>query len=197
MAELTRRDVILLVGAVGAGARLAGVELSGLDLSGPGASASVAYADPDGHCPVFAEVVFDGADVYPLRPQSLDYATEVLYTSESGLPPLVSGSWSHAVARFSDDELAEAYRLFSGNGKQAKYVWLNLGVESASGELVASAGGSAKMQPYSSQDWGEVCLAQVRRLARVSGSRAARSRLASGTWTPCAGSVSISMLVSA
>ncbi|MCB8984479.1 MAG: hypothetical protein H6659_11685 [Ardenticatenaceae bacterium] len=34
MAELTRHDVILLVGVADAAARLTGIDLSGLDLSG-------------------------------------------------------------------------------------------------------------------------------------------------------------------
>ncbi len=72
-----------------------------------------------------------------------------------------------SIVQFSDAQLNEAYRFFTGEGKWAKYVWLNLGVESASGELLAATGSRSKMSPYPPEEWGEVCLEQVRRLAKV------------------------------
>jgi Asp-tRNA(Asn)/Glu-tRNA(Gln) amidotransferase A subunit family amidase len=63
----------------------------------------VVYSDADGHCPVVAEVVFDGGAAYPLRPQPLDYGVPVEYRSAPGLPPAETGTWNQAVARFSDN----------------------------------------------------------------------------------------------
>lgn len=80
-------------------------ELSGEDVSypAPGSRASVVYTDAEGHCPVTAELVFDGMDSYALRPVTLDYGSPVEYRSDPDLPPLVSGSWSTASFRFSDN----------------------------------------------------------------------------------------------
>jgi len=80
-------------------------ELADLTLPEPGAGGfvTVVYSDADAHCPVISELVFDEAEVYPLRPQSLDYGAPVVYGSDSDLPPLVSGGWTRVVARFSDD----------------------------------------------------------------------------------------------
>jgi len=69
-----------------------------------------------------------------------------------------------SVARFSDAELREVHRLLVGPQRH-DFVWINLGVETASGELLAANGGRAKMHPYGSEAWSEVCLEQVRRLA--------------------------------
>jgi hypothetical protein len=68
-----------------------------------GGFVSVIYSDADGHCPVVAELVFDGNETYSLRPQSLDYGYPVIYHSETDLPPLVSGDWTQMVVRFSDN----------------------------------------------------------------------------------------------
>jgi hypothetical protein len=79
--------------------------LSDLVLPEPAAGGfvSIVYSDADGHCPVVAELVFDGNETYELRPQSLDYGLPVTYVSETDLPPLVDGSWSVVSARFSDN----------------------------------------------------------------------------------------------
>lgn len=71
-----------------------------------------------------------------------------------------------SAAQFSDEQLRELHRLFVGQQRH-DYVWLNLGVETASGELLAANGGRAKMAPYSPGEWGDVCLEQVRRLVRA------------------------------
>ncbi|MBU0692211.1 T9SS type A sorting domain-containing protein [bacterium] len=70
---------------------------------GSGGYAGVVYTDSNGNCPVYAEIVFDDIDAYPLRPQSLDYGGSVEYHSDSNLPPIESGTWSEAVVRFSDN----------------------------------------------------------------------------------------------
>jgi radical SAM superfamily enzyme YgiQ (UPF0313 family) len=71
-----------------------------------------------------------------------------------------------AVAQFTDDELGELHRLFVGE-RRHDYLWLNLGVETASGSLLAANGGRAKMGPYPPEAWGDFSLAQVRRLVRA------------------------------
>jgi len=72
----------------------------------------------------------------------------------------------NSVAQFSDAELREV-RRFLADGGEDEYVWLNLGVETASGELLAANGGRGKMNPYAPDEWGEVCLDQVRRRVRA------------------------------
>ncbi len=70
--------------------------------AGTGGVATVAFADADGHCPVVSELDVDG-EVFPLRPQALDYEAPVTYASEAALPPLETGNWTMVVARFSDN----------------------------------------------------------------------------------------------
>lgn len=79
--------------------------LSGLVVPAPGSGGfvSVLYADEDGHCPVTAEVTFPGGEVYPLRPQTLDYGQPVVYRSDAGLAPLESGGAATVTVRFSDN----------------------------------------------------------------------------------------------
>jgi radical SAM superfamily enzyme YgiQ (UPF0313 family) len=69
------------------------------------------------------------------------------------------------VAAFSDAQLAEVHELLAGSAV-GHLVWLNLGVETACGELLAANDGAAKIKPYSPDEWGELCLEQVRRLCR-------------------------------
>jgi hypothetical protein len=80
-------------------------QLTGLELPEPPGTdpVMVTYQDPDGHCPVIAEIVFDGVETYPLYPQSLDYGGPVVYLSDPNLPPLASGTWSELTVRFSDN----------------------------------------------------------------------------------------------
>jgi len=71
-----------------------------------------------------------------------------------------------SVAQVGDDELREIRRLMAGDDPRA-LIWLNLGVETASGALLAASGGRAKMAGADPADWGDFCLEQVRRLARL------------------------------
>ncbi len=71
-----------------------------------------------------------------------------------------------SVAQVDDDELREIHRLMSGGDPRA-LIWLNLGVETASGALLSASGGGAKMAGVDPADWGELCGEQVRRLARL------------------------------
>jgi len=90
--------------------------LSGLAFmgAGPEAFAQIDYDDADGHCPVTAEIVFDGGPPNPMYPQTLDYSSTVTYATEAGLEPLAGGSWMVAVARFSDN-LSDVVELSASN----------------------------------------------------------------------------------
>ena len=69
--------------------------------------------------------------------------------------------------QFADDELQEVRRLMAGPDYPAGMPWFNLGVETASGGLLAANGGRAKMCGCDPADWGEICLTQVRRLSAL------------------------------
>ena len=69
-----------------------------------------------------------------------------------------------SIAQFSDEELREVHRLFVPEGHRHDYLWLNLGVETASGRLLAANGGQPKMRSHAPDEWGDLCLAQARRL---------------------------------
>ncbi len=68
-----------------------------------------------------------------------------------------------SVARTSNDDLREIASLLSG-GDDRRYLWVNLGVETASGKLLAATC-RAKMRPFAESEWAEACLEQVRRLS--------------------------------
>lgn len=71
-----------------------------------------------------------------------------------------------SVAQYTDEDLTEVHRAMTGGGRHL-YLWLNLGVETASGPLLSANGGRPKMGPCAPVDWGAFCLEQVRRLARL------------------------------
>jgi radical SAM superfamily enzyme YgiQ (UPF0313 family) len=71
-----------------------------------------------------------------------------------------------SAAQFSDEELAAVRRGIVGSGRH-DFVWLNLGVETASGPLLAANGGRAKMAGVEPEAWDEFCEHQVRRLVRL------------------------------
>jgi hypothetical protein len=77
---------------------------AGIQGDGAGAFAEIGYMDADGHCPVLAEIVFDGSLTFPLFPVTLDYNSTVTYRSSEGIGPLASDSWTTAVFRFSDNQ---------------------------------------------------------------------------------------------
>ena len=65
-------------------------------------------------------------------------------------------------ATFSDAELAELSRLLRGG--LTDRTWINLGVESANGAVLAANGGTAKLGGCPPEAWGGFCAHQVRRL---------------------------------
>lgn len=68
-----------------------------------------------------------------------------------------------SVAQYSDEQLREVRALLVG-ATGCRYPWVNLGMETASGELLAQVGGTAKMGGVALSDWPEFCAEQVRRL---------------------------------
>lgn len=67
-----------------------------------------------------------------------------------------------SIARFSDAQLRRVRQLLVGD-TGCELPWVNVGVETASGELLSRAG-AAKMMGAAPGDWAQVCADQVRRL---------------------------------
>jgi hypothetical protein len=92
-------------------------QLAGLTIAEPGQGGvvSVEYSDVGGHCPVVAELEIDG-EIFPLRPESLDYDGPVTYVSDAALPPVDDGTWISITARFSDNgvDLVEVQEMVVG-----------------------------------------------------------------------------------
>jgi len=70
-----------------------------------------------------------------------------------------------SVAQYDDAHLQELHYLL-GAGAQ-RYPWLNLGVETASGELLVRLGGRPKMKGANPDTWGDFCREQLNRLMRA------------------------------
>ncbi len=68
-----------------------------------------------------------------------------------------------SVGQYSDEQLREVRNLLVGPTR-CQYPWVNLGMETASGELLARVGGAAKMGGIAASAWAEFCAEQVRRL---------------------------------
>ena len=71
-----------------------------------------------------------------------------------------------SVAAVGDDDLAEVHDLMAGESG-AGTLWVNLGVETAAGELLEMNGGAAKVRPFGAADWGDACREQVLRASRA------------------------------
>jgi len=108
-----------------------------------------------------------GADGGRARPEAL---IDLLRRIRS-IPQVQLVQTDHAniatVAQFSDGELEEVHRLFVGVGGRHDFVWLNLGVETAAGGLLAANGGAVKMRPFQPDDWADACFEQISRLTRA------------------------------
>jgi radical SAM superfamily enzyme YgiQ (UPF0313 family) len=68
-----------------------------------------------------------------------------------------------SVAQY-DDAALRAVREALVEGVRHRCVWVNLGVETASGALLAANGGAAKIRPYRPDQWEAVAEESVRRL---------------------------------
>ncbi len=107
-----------------------------------------------------------GADGARVNPQALIS----LLTQLRRLPGLRLLQIDHAnvssIARFSDAELQAVHELLVGENRH-DYLWVNVGVETASGALLKANGCAPKMGPAGADAWGELCAEQLRRLCRA------------------------------
>lgn len=71
-----------------------------------------------------------------------------------------------SVAQYSDDDLREVHDLLV-QGQRHDYLWVNLGVETASGELLDMNQKGGKIRPFKPAEWGELCDQQIRRLIKT------------------------------
>ncbi len=70
-----------------------------------------------------------------------------------------------SVMQLDDSELKEARRLLSW-GEPVDYMWVNMGIESANGDLVY-ANGRGKIAPYRPEDWEELVRGAADRMTRT------------------------------
>jgi radical SAM superfamily enzyme YgiQ (UPF0313 family) len=68
-----------------------------------------------------------------------------------------------SISQFKDEELCEVRRLLT-RGQRHEFLWVNIGIETASGELLARNGGKAKMAGCRPDDWYGFTQYQIRRL---------------------------------
>jgi radical SAM superfamily enzyme YgiQ (UPF0313 family) len=68
-----------------------------------------------------------------------------------------------SVSRYSDGELKTIRELMT-SGQRHNYPWVNVGVETASGDLLQKNGGIGKIGPSGTERWGEFSAEQLRRL---------------------------------
>lgn len=71
-----------------------------------------------------------------------------------------------SVARYGDADLSAVHTALA-TGPRHEFVWINVGVETASGRLLRANGGGPKMAGCSDDEWGELCRTQVTRLCRA------------------------------
>jgi radical SAM superfamily enzyme YgiQ (UPF0313 family) len=70
-----------------------------------------------------------------------------------------------SVLQYEDDQLREIRRLLTWSQK-SDFLWVNMGVESANGHLVA-ANGSGKMAPFDPADWGDMVRQAADKMVRT------------------------------
>jgi radical SAM superfamily enzyme YgiQ (UPF0313 family) len=71
-----------------------------------------------------------------------------------------------SVAQYDDSQLQAIHDLLVGQNPQ-RYLWVNLGVETASGELLKHIGATAKCKRTESEPWGDFCARHLRRLCHA------------------------------
>jgi radical SAM superfamily enzyme YgiQ (UPF0313 family) len=70
------------------------------------------------------------------------------------------------VAQYDDQQLDAIHDLLVGEDL-GRYVWVNVGVETASEQLLKAIGAGAKIRREGSESWGDFCTRQLRRLCRA------------------------------
>ncbi len=71
-----------------------------------------------------------------------------------------------SVAQYDDRQLETLHDLLVGEDRR-RYVWVNVGVETASEELLRGMGAAGKMRRGDAEPWGAFCARQLRRLCRA------------------------------
>ncbi|NLF73650.1 MAG: B12-binding domain-containing radical SAM protein [Candidatus Anammoximicrobium sp.] len=71
-----------------------------------------------------------------------------------------------SVAQYEDSQLLAIHDLLAGENTQ-RYVWVNIGVETASDRLLEQIGAAAKCKRSGSEPWGDFCRRQLRRLCQA------------------------------
>jgi hypothetical protein len=107
---------------------------------------------------------------YGARDGRVDFpALHDLLEQMARIPGLWQVQADHAnissVAQLTDEQLRETRRLLCPRGR-TDYLWMNLGVESANGRLVA-ANGPGKIDPFRPDDWEELVRDAAERLNRA------------------------------
>ena len=71
-----------------------------------------------------------------------------------------------SVAQYDDQQIEAIHDLLAGNDRH-RYVWVNVGVETASAELLRRVGAAGKARTDECEAWGELCARHLRRLCRA------------------------------
>jgi radical SAM superfamily enzyme YgiQ (UPF0313 family) len=71
-----------------------------------------------------------------------------------------------SAALMTDQDLRELHDILV-EGQRHRYLWVNLGVETASGELLDMNQKGGKIRPFRPEEWGTLCEETVRRLIRA------------------------------
>jgi radical SAM superfamily enzyme YgiQ (UPF0313 family) len=71
-----------------------------------------------------------------------------------------------SVAQYDDRQLETIHNLLVGDDR-GRYVWVNLGIESVSEDLLRTVGAGPKIGRRGDERWGDLCAGQLRRLCRA------------------------------
>ncbi|MCX7824052.1 MAG: B12-binding domain-containing radical SAM protein [Verrucomicrobiae bacterium] len=71
-----------------------------------------------------------------------------------------------SAARFSDDDLREVAATLT-EGQRHRFLWINLGVETASGDLLDRNARGGKIRPWKPDAWAALCEETCRRMTRA------------------------------
>jgi radical SAM superfamily enzyme YgiQ (UPF0313 family) len=107
-----------------------------------------------------------GAEGMKVRPEALTaLLREIRQVAGVRLIQLDHANVS-SVAQYDDPQLETIHDLLTGRDR-GRYVWVNVGVETASEELLRGAGAAGKMGRRESEPWGAFCARHLRRLCRA------------------------------